>query len=165
MNYNQYKLCYVQGGRWMDEDITLYFSERKAEDMWGDGWSRKPYEHNSSSPYDEDTSIELGVKDGRGIYPKISIFSVILSKQDYKGALITPCSNTDNSIYSVEDINKNKVVPWVTIEDENENKIPVWANTTFLQLKKIIEKIDCIEMYVPYKQFMLKKKKGSVDND
>ena len=64
-----------------------------------------------------------------------------------------------------KDINKNKVVPWVTIEDENENKIPVWANTTFLQLKKIIEKINCIEMYVPYKQFILKKKKRSVNND
>ena len=36
---NSYQLCYVEGGRWMDEDITLYFTEKDVKDQWGDGWS------------------------------------------------------------------------------------------------------------------------------
>lgn len=151
---NSYQLCYVEGGRWMDEDITLYFTERDVKDQWGDGWSKHPYEHNAGTPYEEDTSVELGVENGRGVYPKIDIFKVILTTNEYS-YLITPCSNTDNSIYSVKDIN-SKSIPWVTIK-KDDTVVSLYAGTTYKKFLSLVKDLDFIEILVPYHRFIKKK--------
>lgn len=146
-DYNSYQLCFVKGGRWYDEDLVLYFTERNVEDQSGDDWNDIPYEHNAGLPYTEDTSIELGVENGRGIYPKIDIIKVILSISDYCD-LITPCSGVDNSKYSVKDIN-SKLIPWIVIKDPNEIKISIYAGTTLKQFLDDTKALDCVEVFVP----------------
>lgn len=146
-DYNSYQLCFVKGGRWYDEDLVLYFTERNVEDQNGDDWNDVPYEHNAGLPYTEDTSIELGVENGRGIYPKIDIIKVILSVSDYCD-LITPCSGVDNSRYSVKDIN-SKLIPWIVIKDPNEIKISIYAGTTLKQFLDDTKALDCVEVFVP----------------
>lgn len=150
-DYNSYQLCFVEGGRWYDEDLTLYFTEKDVKDQWGSDWDDTPYEHNAGLPYDEDTSTELGTENGRGIYAKIDIIKVILTTNSYCD-LITPCSGVDNSRYSVKDIN-SKAIPWVVIKDSNEIKLSVFAGTTLKQFLDDVSVLDCVEVLVPLNRF------------
>ena len=145
-DYNSYQLCFVEGGRWYDADLTLYFTEKDVKDQWGSDWDDTPYEHNAGLPYDEDTSTELGTENGRGIYAKIDIIKVILTTNSYCD-LITPCSGVDNSRYSVKDIN-SKAIPWVVIKDSNEIKLSVFAGTTLKQFLDDASVLDCVEVLV-----------------
>ena len=135
--YKDYKLCYVDGDNYPGCTITLYFTElENVQDQWGDDWDDRPYEHNAEPPYEQDYSKpEQGIKDGRGVYPEIGIYKVIVT-----GAynILLPCSNTINSPYSVEDINKG-VVPWLTILDKDDKPTYVKAGTTMEETLKAIK--------------------------
>ena len=123
-----YKLCYVDGNEaWFTSDW---------KNQWGDDWDDRPYEHNAEPPYEHDYSKpEQGIKDGRGIYPEIDIYKVIVT-----GAynILLPCSNTINSPYSVEDINKG-VVPWLTILDKDDKPTYIKAGATMEETLKAIK--------------------------
>lgn len=151
--YDNYNLCYVEGGRWGSDDLTLFFTERDLGKQKGDDWNNRPYEHNAGRPYTEDYSKELGVENGRGIYPKIDILKVILSINDWSCNLITPCSNTDNSIYCVNDINIDKLVPWIIIDVDKSSRISIWAGTTFKEFLNKVKDLNCVDVLVPLNRF------------
>ena len=147
-----YKLCYVDNIN--DYSILeLYFTELDdVTKQWGDDWDDTPYEHNAEPPYEYDYSQpEQGVKDGVGIYPKIDIYKLFIVVRSWKVDVLTPCSGTINSRYSVEDINK-RIVPWLTIVNEKENlKDFIHAGTTIKEFIKIMKKYeDDIDVYYKY---------------
>lgn len=41
---NNYKFIYVDAG-------TLWFTDARPGDVWGDDWNDAPYEHNAGDPY------------------------------------------------------------------------------------------------------------------
>lgn len=148
--YLNHKLCYVDSEEWPGSPMTLYFTEfDDISKQWGDDWNDRPYEHNAGTPYEYDYSQpEQGVKNGVGIYPKISIFKMVIM-----GAynILTPRTNTRNSPYSVEDINKG-IVPWLTITNNKDNTIFVKAGITVKDLLDILKSYeDYIDIYVQYK--------------
>lgn len=147
MKKDNYKLCYVQGGQYLYEGLTLYFTSQDIDKQWGDGWSKRPYEHNSSAPYTEDyTADEMGVENGKGIYPKVDIYCIKL-ETDIR--IFTPCTNAVNSNFSVQDINSG-MIPWLIIE-KNDKRTSVTAGTTykdFIHLVKSKFKQD-IQIFVP----------------
>ena len=130
----KYYLCYID-----PDNKHAFFSERYAENNWGDDWDDAPYEHNAGEPYDEDfDGPELGVKNGRGIYNPIDIkeFRFILPFE-YK----MPCDGHLNSPYSVEQIN-NREVPWISsIKDD----VKIYANTTIEEFEKYGAKMIEVE--------------------
>ena len=83
------KLCYVED-LGLGMYYVLFFSKKNTKDVWGDDWDDVPYEHNASEPYEYDKKIIV----------------------EQGNTIITPCSEYNNSPYSVEDIN-NKAVPWI----------------------------------------------------
>ena len=54
--YYNYKLCYVDQEDEYSSITTLYFTN-DMEKQWGDDWDDAPYEHNSESPYENETDI------------------------------------------------------------------------------------------------------------
>lgn len=147
MQKEDYKLCYVDGGSYLYDGLTLYFTELDVEKQSGDGWSKRPYEHNSSSPNTYDYSApEMGVANGRGIYPKINLYCIKL-ETDIR--IFTPCTNVVNSNFSVKDINSG-MIPWLIIE-KNDERTPVSAGITyrdFIHLVKSKYNKD-IQIFVP----------------
>lgn len=135
--YFNYKLCYVDSEEWSGEPITLYFTELDdISKQWGDDWNDRPYEHNAGEPYEYDYSQpEQGVENGRGIYPKIDIYKIMVAG-GYD--ILTPRTNMTNSPYSVEDINKG-TVPWLTIKDRNDNPTFIKAGTTLYDTLKALK--------------------------
>ncbi len=113
------KLCYV-------EDLekgyfTLYFSEKNAKDVWGDDWDDAPYEHNAGEPYEYDKKI-------------------VVEQGNIGNTIITPCSEYNNSPYSVEDIN-NKAVPWIYFKYDTKDTI--FANDEYDKVIEILIKNKC----------------------
>ena len=99
------KLCFID-----DEKSCAYFTEKEVTEQWGDDWNDAPYEHNAEPPYEYDYDApEQGVKNGAGIYPKITIEKIFFELPCYYNV---PRTNYLNSPYSVEDINKG-VVAWI----------------------------------------------------
>lgn len=144
--YYNYKLCYVDSEEYIGCPMTLYFTELEdVTKQWGDDWNDRPYEHNAGTPYEYDYEApEQGVENGRGIYPKIDIYKIMI-ESCYN--IMTPRTNKLNSQYSVEDINKG-IVPWLTILNKDDTTSYVKAGTT---LKETIELLragqDNIEIY------------------
>ncbi len=138
--YMNYKLCYVDGGEYYADTLTLYFTELEdIKKQWGDDWGDRPYEHNAGRPYTSDyDKPEIKVENGRGIYPKIDVYEIILTNT-YD--ITTPCTNTRNSPYSVEDIN-NGVVPWLTIRLADDNVIYIKAGTTLKDTLNALSKLN-----------------------
>lgn len=137
--FENYKLCYVDSeSEYPGDDLTLYFTELDdVRNQWGDDWDNRPYEHNAGTPYENDyNQPEQGVKDGMGIYPKIDIFKVVV-QGCYN--ILTPRSNTINSPYSVEDINKG-IVPWLTIITKDDESIFVKAGSTWKETLEALKK-------------------------
>lgn len=139
-----YKLCFVDSdSEYAGDDLTLYFTELDdVTKQWGDDWDDAPYEHNAGTPYENDYSQpEQGVKNGRGIYPKIGIYKIIVTG-GYN--ILTPRSKQLNSPYTVEDINKG-VVPWLTIMNKKDKSIYVKAGAT---LKETLEALGKSQDYI-----------------
>lgn len=92
---NIYKLCYVEEG-------NLYFYKGDIEKLHGEGWNKRPYEHNASYPSGskEDFKTIRAFSEGENY--------LLLEPKDYDNSL--------NSIYSVVDLNK-KSAPWLKIID------------------------------------------------
>ena len=135
--FMNYKLCFVDSEEWAGDPIILYFTELDdVTEQWGDDWNDRPYEHNAGEPYENDYSQpEQGVKNGVGIYPEISIYKLVITG-GYN--IATPRTGTNNSPYSVEDINKG-IVPWLTIKGRNDNVTFVKAGTTLRDTLKALE--------------------------
>lgn len=146
--FENYKLCFVDSeSEYAGDDLTLYFTELDdVTKQWGDDWDDAPYEHNAGTPYENDyNQPEQGVKDGRGIYSKIDIFKMVI-QGGYN--ILTPRSNTINSPYTVEDINKG-VVPWLTIITEDDKSIFVKAGSTLKEVLEALKKSrDYLTIYI-----------------
>lgn len=140
-----HKLCYVDDEEYVGEPMTLYFTEKDVTEQWGDDWDDAPYEHNSEIPYYEDYSQEeLYVENGRGHYPPISIFRVMICSQ----YISTPRTGKLNSPYCVRDINQG-VVPWLTYKRYDEPAIYIKAGTTLKEFLDIMEQHkDYVEVYL-----------------
>ena len=147
--YSNYKLCYVDNEDYQDNMMTLYFTElQDISKQWGDDWGDRPYEHNAGTPYEYDYDApEQGVENGKGIYPKIDIFKVVIDSYN----IITPRHGHLNSPYSVEDINKG-VIPWLTITTRDDKVIFIQAGTSLKEVMGIFnEHKDIIQVYVEYR--------------
>lgn len=136
--YKNYKLCYVESSQYIDEPMTLYFTElQDVTKQWGDDWNDAPYEHNAGKPYEYDYDApEQGVENGRGVYPPRDIIQLIL---DGTYELTTPRTGQLNSHYSVEDINSCKV-PWLNIKKNDTTYIHIMAGTTLEEVLKLLKK-------------------------
>lgn len=104
-----FKLCFVEGEDYSGYGVA-YFTDN-LEKQWGDDWDDAPYEHNAETPYHEWSEL---IEDNEDVCKRkwkhhpIKIKKIYFELNDYK----VPCSGTNNSPYSVEDINKG-VVAWV----------------------------------------------------
>lgn len=104
-----FKLCMVDGEDYSGHGMA-YFTDC-FEQQWGDDWNDRPYEHNAGSPYHEWSEL---LEDNEDITKRkwkhhpIEIKHIYFELNDYK----IPCSGTNNSPYTVEDINKG-VVAWL----------------------------------------------------
>ena len=113
-----YKLCYID-----PDEPKAYFTSNWKE-QWGDDWNDRPYEHNAGSPYN---SYYVDGKE----YPielKIVYFELPYGYE-------TPCSDVENSRFSVEDINMHKV-PWLTYDGHY-----IFAGTSYSNFIKQIEEL------------------------
>lgn len=112
-----YKLCYV------DPDEPKAYFTSDWEHQWGDDWDDRPYEHNAGTPYDEwyDTEHQ----------PHPIALKEVYFELPWGWEM--PCSNVDNSRYSVEDINNHRV-PWIT-KDNNY----IFAGISYTNFVKQIE--------------------------
>ena len=146
-DFLDFKLCYVDDdSEYTGGNLTLYFTElNDVTEQRGDDWDDAPYEHNAGTPYEHDyNQPEQGVKDGRGIYPRIKIYKIMITDGHN---IMTPRTNQLNSPYSVEDINKG-VVPWLTIIDKEDKAVYVKAGTTLRDTLKALSKSqDYIGLY------------------
>ena len=114
---DEYQLCYVDGKE-------AYFTD-DFEHQWGDDWNDAPYEHNAGEPYDswyDDDHKEH----------KINIYKVYFEIEDYWRGY-EPCSGTDNSRYTVEQINKGAIA-WIKTDD-----FFIKAGTTYKEFVEIIK--------------------------
>lgn len=130
-----YKLCYV------DPDEPKAYFTSDWEHQWGDDWNDRPYEHNAGIPY-------CSYQDNNGIERDIPIKMVFF---DLPGWYEMPCSNTDNSRYSVEDINNHRV-PWISLDGHY-----IFAGISYTNFVKQIEELGGT-IYTP------KKKAGNYEN-
>lgn len=130
--FNNYQLCYVEN--WEDiGTMTLMFSKEPVENLWGDDWNDKPYEHNAGLPYDET------IDNIKNDYVTIIIDD---SSSNYDNKLLTPCSGTPNSNFSIEDINIRQIIPWL------RNKyLIIYAGETLEHTLLKLKTIDNIEIY------------------
>ena len=123
-----YKLCYV------DPDEPKAYFTSNWENQWGDDWNDRPYEHNAGTPYrsyfDDNKEVPISIKE---VY------------FDLPGWYEMPCSNTDNSRYSVEYINCHRV-PWITYD-----KHYIFAGISYTNFIKQIEELGGI-IYTPIKR-------------
>lgn len=100
--YKNYKLCFIDGGEYHYEWITMYFADiDDVTTLWGDDWDDAPYEHNAEPPYTESS------KDEKIDFIQVKVY---LDSNAY-----TPCTDMTNSRYSVEQINKG-ITPWLSLE-------------------------------------------------
>ena len=111
------KLCYVED-LGLGMYYVLFFSKKNTKDVWGDDWDDVPYEHNASEPYEYDKKIIV----------------------EQGNTIITPCSEYNNSPYSVEDIN-NKAVPWIYFKYDTKDTI--FANDEYDKVVEILRKNKC----------------------
>lgn len=124
-----YKLCYV------DPDEPKAYFTSDWEHQWGDDWDDRPYEHNAGTPY------RSYFRDGKeyNILLKEVYFEVPYAYYEM------PCSNVDNSRYSVEDINAHRV-PWLTIDGHY-----IFAGISYTNFVKQIEELGGT-IYTPKKK-------------
>lgn len=118
-------LCYVEAG-------TAYFTTRPVAEQWGDDWDDAPYEHNAGTPYDA--------------YRDSDTWEVYTAKFD--SYFRTPREGYQNSPYSVEDINRDRKIPWLRSEPWDDRNIQVWAGATFDEFRTAVEESGG-QVYLP----------------
>lgn len=123
------KLCYVDGS-------FAYFTTQDLKDQWGDDWDDAPYDCNAGDPYEprEDEVDQYG-------NPKWRIL-----KYAFDGNFSAPAHSTYSTHYrelgrhlSVQDVNIEKVVPWLEGYDKKGNKIEILAGTSIEEFKEAIK--------------------------
>jgi len=112
-----YKLCYVDGNK-------AYFTS-DFKNQWGDDWDDRPYEHNAGTPYNF-------YQDKNGVEQEIKLKEIYF---DLPVWYDVPCSGTDNSRYSVQDINNHRV-PWISYDGHY-----IFAGTSYSSFIKTIEEL------------------------
>lgn len=103
-------LCYVR-------DSVAYFTSKPLADEYADGWGKRPYEHNSSIPWD---------RDGQGIVEVM-----------FQGDFDEPRERYLNSPYSVMEINAG-VVPWLKSPPYASDQIAIWAGVCIPEFKRLV---------------------------
>ena len=118
---NEPKLCYVK-------DQWAYFTDLPLSEVDGDGWNKRPYEHNTYAP---------------------SSYTVKLC---YEGSFETPAERGGyNSSYCVEEIN-NGFIPWLTTSRwDDATPVVIPAGTTLSEFKLLI-KLGGGKIYVEEKE-------------
>jgi len=109
-------LCYISGRE--RERHRAYFTTGPLEEMWGDGWAKKPYECNAGDPYPPHNR-------------EYRIFRVA-----YDGEWQMPCDGHWNSPWSVKEINQKRV-PWLQTLYAEE-RIQIFAGTSLLEFIRLI---------------------------
>lgn len=126
-----FKLCMIN-----EEDYSRYgvaYFTDNFEHQIGDDWDDVPYEHNAGEPYD--TWSEL-IEDNEDLLKrKWKTHPVKIKKIyfEFDNEIHVPCSDTANSPYSVDDINKG-VVAWLW----NDN-FKLFAGTTMEEFIKTVK--------------------------
>lgn len=115
------RLCFANNG-------MLYFTEKKLENQWGDGWDDYPYQLSAGLPYEDDNNqIQcIYVKPG----PRCSIF-------------LYP-SGEKNKMYSVKDVNGG-ITPWVMFDFYGIPReiIKLYAGTSLDECIDLLLKYEC----------------------
>lgn len=128
-----FKLCFVYGEDYINYGVA-YFTDT-FEHQWGDDWDDAPYEHNAETPYYDWSEL---IEDNEDIHKRkykhhpIEIKKIYFELNDYK----VPCSGTQNSPYSVQDINKG-VVAWIWTD-----KFKLFAGATMEEFINAIKEND-----------------------
>lgn len=136
-------LCFADRG-------TLYFSDKKAEDMWGDDWNDAPLEHNAGLPYEDRCNYYLELYISKDFNNRnIKTFD---EEMEDLG-----CSN---SPYCAEDLNKQIMHEWAQlIENQEYYKQEVlkryFANSNF---KEILKNINDNKILCSAKLYKIQKK-------
>lgn len=110
---SEYKLCYVK-------DNFAYFTSQELKNQCGDGWHKRPYEHNSDEPY---------VYCGKG-----KPYGIV--KMAFEGEFRFPLSRSANSQYSVDSINAGDF-PWIA-----QDEMSIYAGASIEEFKEKIIKAD-----------------------
>lgn len=109
----------------------LYFTDEDINDLYGDDWNDRPYEHNASEPY--------GIKSNKD--KEVTFETYILESYNIR----VPCSGYLNSPWSVDDILAKKV-PWletVTYTTEGEHTLAIfYAGTSKDRIFKTLVEND-----------------------
>lgn len=109
---SDFKLCYI--------DLPwVYFTSNSLDCQSGDDWSDIPYEHNSGIPYSE--------KDNE-------ILCIAIETN-----MTTPDQNSNNNAYSVDDINRKKLIPWLIDYIDKDDIEAIWAGTDLSTVCSIIK--------------------------
>lgn len=158
----EYKLCYV-------EDNFAYFTSKDLSEQWGDGWGKKPYEHNAGIPYG---ACEKASTPKKNIDSKRSknarIIREFKTEQGYEwvefsefdengvpfwdivkiafeGSFDQPKDYHYNSQYSVEDINKGNIA-WLLSYDKS---VGIFAGGSILDFIKKINLVNGVCYLTP----------------
>ncbi len=107
------KLCYVRGP-W------AWFTTKELDEQWGDGWGKRPYEHNAGTPY--------GPRDGEDF----AVFCVA-----WDGPFDPPCEGHTNSPWSVEAINGGAIA-WLRTDPWVKTPVAIPAGTTYADFRRLI---------------------------
>ena len=127
-NMEDYKLCYI------DVDTGKAYFTNDFEEQCGDDWDDKPFECNAEEPHNE---ISILIKDDLDWRKR----KFKRKRVDIVG-MYFDCTSfyrfaNDFGYFSVNEINKEKKVPWVVFGYDDEVKI--YAETTIKDFIHIVE--------------------------
>lgn len=102
IDFSKMYLCFADRGE-------LWFTDKKAKDVWGDDWNDIPLEHNAGEPYVDRCrhSIEIMVADDSDMNDNKYQLMTFDQIMDNAGII--------NSDFSAEILNKDKIFQWAEI--------------------------------------------------
>lgn len=102
IDFSKMYLCFADRGE-------LWFTDKKAKDVWGDDWDDIPLEHNAGEPYVDRCkhSVKIGVTGGDDTSD--NEYQLVTFDQIMDNAGII------NSDFSAEILNKDKIFQWAEI--------------------------------------------------
>lgn len=160
------QLCYVERfneSPLMHTVTSAFFTTQDIKEQWGDDWNDVPFEHNADRPYEWRNHDGIGCRcisaggfmtygrTGCGqeghkpVRPKHH-WEVIMVRFD-DDVFRMPNFGTNNSPYSVQDINNGKV-PWLTSDSEVpwhaliDDGLEIMAGTTLVDFLDILESLE-----------------------
>lgn len=102
-------LCYINS-----ESNKAFFTSKPLDQVWGDDWGDKFYEHNSGEPYEYDFAVY------------------------FEAEMQTPAQiAVYNSPYSVQDINSGQVA-WLSSSPYSDRNDRVMAGDTFTLFCRVV---------------------------